>query len=270
MKLSQNRLKLVISFLFFLAIFFAANATVKTKQQQNDIINKKISEVESFNTTGKYFPHFLYFDVLDMKKVEKKKEHLEWRPGVYYIVKEDSLRLLYNNGINEITEFKNHIELKKYLDSAKVIDSSDFYIVCLSELDSSGYKKCHSLMREIGFEKGKELYVLSYINHEDKAINPSTIVNIKNEQVRLMKSGISRHKAFVQAAEPTILSCPDFAIALDSIAHENASNRYRRTVTSVKSLAQNDICICNKENMIDIFIMISLPEISFYVIEFSI
>lgn len=253
----------LITYIFTITIFLVIACTSARDNSKNneEMFSSRINKIESFYISEKYFPYFLHQYTDSIKQAVDKPEYIGWKRGVYYIAKTDSVILIFFDGRNDLKSFANIKAIQEYIVSQNLRDSSEFYLVCLS--DSIDYQKCYSAMKELQYKKGKEIRIFSRENHQEYAINKSTIMKIKEKQARLIESGANNAQAFIKAAESTILSCPEFAIAVDSIAAANANERFDKLLASVKRISNSTSKYCNKANMIDIFVLFSIPEISY-------
>lgn len=268
MKTKKVTVRLTISAVFALILLFII-ATANGNLFEENRYLKRTKEIELLHKKQESFPYFLFPHMSNMRQSINTPEHTDWKKGIYYIVKEDGVELLYVNKRKPPRILKDIKDLNVFLTDEYIKDSLEFYFVPAKKLDSTDYKKCYSVMEKIDRKKGLFVYLASYKYHSKMAYDSALVEGIKVKQVDFMDSGKTPGQSFVLAAEQTILSCPDFAIALDSFAsvHMLPNERTERLFNSVKRLSKSIAFPCNKENMIDILIMMSMPETSFSVQE---
>ena len=112
------------------------------------------------------------------------------------------------------------------------------------------------------------IYVKDKRNIENNVFDSINVRRIKEAQNRHIESGDYKALAFVKALKSTILTCPEIAIALDSLADvTNPNLRVERLINSAKKYYKSNLC--NKKNMIDVCIMLCLPSVTFSIVEYT-
>lgn len=259
-----------IAFLLNTSFFVIRDSINENRNEFTDnIVQDKIKLLETFNKNSKYFPYFLSDYLNIITENHNYPEYNNWKPGIYCLLNNDTILLFYFQRNGKLTNFVDFDKIQTHFLQYKVNkDTIPFYLAFSPESNKYLLNNSFSKLNEMGVSKINVIYIKDRRNIENNVFDSLNLNRIREVQNRHMKSGDYKALAFIKALKSTILTCPEIAIALDSLADvTNPNLRVERLINSAKKYSNSRLC--NKENMIDVCIMLCLPAVTFSVVEYD-